>query len=431
MTIPLVVLAGSRARRRRDRPAVRATAQLNVLDRGSSRCCAARPRSSRRRSAPGSLLSTVALVIAIVGIVVGRAVYRNGLDARRRRPERRAARRASRRCSTNALLPRHRPRPVRERPGHRGRALPQRRRRPRRDRRRGQRHRRACSAAAAAVCARCRPVSCATTRSRSLLGAVAAARLRRDAGDAVMLAARAPTAVASRADARLPAAHRADPRAARRRGASRCSCRRGGPSSSRIVGYVTSAATFGLAVYLLVQFDTGTHGYQFVDDHRGCRALGIRWTLGVDGISLFMVALTALLIPIGLLASAELEKPKSFTFWMLLLEACGDRRVPRARRDRVLRLLRARARADVLPHRGLGPRQPALRGDEVLPVHRRPAPRSCSSGILVGRVPAPARDRPPHLRRAARSPRGRRRAHAMSSAASRSGCSSRSRSASR
>ena len=50
-------------------------------------------------------------------------------------------------------------------------------------------------------------------------------------------------------------------------------------------------------------------------------ALGIRWTLGVDGISLFMVALTALLIPIGLLASAELEKPKSFTFWMLLLEA--------------------------------------------------------------------------------------------------------------
>ena len=34
-----------------------------------------------------------------------------------------------------------------------------------------------------------------------------------------------------------------------------------------------------------------------------------------------MVALTALLIPIGLLASANIEKPKSFTVWMLLLEA--------------------------------------------------------------------------------------------------------------
>ena len=56
-------------------------------------------------------------------------------------------------------------------------------------------------------------------------------------------------------------------------------------------------------------------------DHSWMPALGIRWTLGVDGISLFMVALTTLLIPISLLASAELEKPKSFTFWMLLLEA--------------------------------------------------------------------------------------------------------------
>jgi NADH-quinone oxidoreductase subunit M len=93
------------------------------------------------------------------------------------------------------------------------------------------------------------------------------------------------------------------------------------PELARTVGYVTSAATFGLAVYLLIQFDTGHAGYQFVSDHSWMPALGIRWTLGVDGISLFMVALTALLIPISMVASADLEKPKSFTFWMLLLEA--------------------------------------------------------------------------------------------------------------
>jgi len=93
------------------------------------------------------------------------------------------------------------------------------------------------------------------------------------------------------------------------------------PELTRAVGYVTSAATFGLAVYLLVQFDTSRAGYQFVSDHPWMPALGIRWILGVDGISLFMVALTALLIPISMLASAELERPKSFTFWMLLLEA--------------------------------------------------------------------------------------------------------------
>ena len=93
------------------------------------------------------------------------------------------------------------------------------------------------------------------------------------------------------------------------------------PELIRALGYVTSAATFGLAVYLLIQFDTQKVGYQFVSDHTWMPALGIRWTLGVDGISLFMVALTTLLIPISLLASTDLEKVKPLTFWMLLLEA--------------------------------------------------------------------------------------------------------------
>jgi len=93
------------------------------------------------------------------------------------------------------------------------------------------------------------------------------------------------------------------------------------PELTRTVGYVTSAVTFGLALYLLIQFDAGHAGYQFVSDHPWMPALGIRWILGVDGISLFMVGLTALLIPISMVASADLEKPKSFTFWMLVLEA--------------------------------------------------------------------------------------------------------------
>ena len=93
------------------------------------------------------------------------------------------------------------------------------------------------------------------------------------------------------------------------------------PELTRVVGYVTSAATLGLAVYLLIQFDTADGGYQFVSNHSWMPSLGIRWLLGVDGISLFMVALTTLLIPIGMLASANLENPKAFTFWMLMLEA--------------------------------------------------------------------------------------------------------------
>ena len=74
-------------------------------------------------------------------------------------------------------------------------------------------------------------------------------------------------------------------------------------------------------MYLLYDFDRGDAGYQFVSSHAWMGPLGVRWTVGVDGISLFMVALTALLIPIGLLASANISRAKSFIAWMLLLEA--------------------------------------------------------------------------------------------------------------
>jgi NADH-quinone oxidoreductase subunit M len=94
------------------------------------------------------------------------------------------------------------------------------------------------------------------------------------------------------------------------------------PDLARAVGYVASMATFAMAVFLLVQFDTNPlqPGYQFVEDHSWLGTLGIRWTLGVDGISLFMVALSALLIPIGLLASAKIDNAKAFIVWMLFLE---------------------------------------------------------------------------------------------------------------
>jgi len=95
------------------------------------------------------------------------------------------------------------------------------------------------------------------------------------------------------------------------------------PEVVRAIGYVTSAAVFAMSLYMFTQFATGPteSGYQFFESHSWIGTLGIRWTLGVDGISLFMVMLTALLMPIGLLASARIDKAKSFTVWMLLLEA--------------------------------------------------------------------------------------------------------------
>ena len=66
------------------------------------------------------------------------------------------------------------------------------------------------------------------------------------------------------------------------------------PEYVKAAGYATTVATLGLAGYLLAKFKTGDAGYQFVSDHAWMERLGVRWTVGVDGISLFMVVLTAL-----------------------------------------------------------------------------------------------------------------------------------------
>jgi NADH-quinone oxidoreductase subunit M len=95
------------------------------------------------------------------------------------------------------------------------------------------------------------------------------------------------------------------------------------PDTARAVGYAVSTGVLAMALFLLTQFDTGPGkgGYQLVEDHSWIGSLGISWKLGVDGISLFMVVLTALLFPIGLLASARIGQAKQFTVWMLFLEA--------------------------------------------------------------------------------------------------------------
>lgn len=92
------------------------------------------------------------------------------------------------------------------------------------------------------------------------------------------------------------------------------------PELARVVGLAVSAAVLGLAIWLLVDFEAGTVGYQFVERNEWMRELGVSYTVGVDGISLFMVVLTAVLVPLSLLASVGEQQQKAFTTWMLVLE---------------------------------------------------------------------------------------------------------------
>ncbi|MGD1011756.1 MAG: NADH-quinone oxidoreductase subunit M [Acidimicrobiales bacterium] len=87
------------------------------------------------------------------------------------------------------------------------------------------------------------------------------------------------------------------------------------------VGILTSLAVLGFASAATVAFKTGYGGYQFISSHQWISVFGISWSLGMDGISLFLVLMTALLFPIALVVSGDRAGDKSFVAWILVLEA--------------------------------------------------------------------------------------------------------------
>ncbi|KAA0021641.1 NADH-quinone oxidoreductase subunit M [Antrihabitans cavernicola] len=78
------------------------------------------------------------------------------------------------------------------------------------------------------------------------------------------------------------------------------------PATSRRIAkpiaLVVSVAVLVLTVVLAFRFDAGGAQYQFVESHSWIAAFGTRYTLGLDGIALALVLLTAVLVPLLLLA---------------------------------------------------------------------------------------------------------------------------------
>ena len=92
----------------------------------------------------------------------------------------------------------------------------------------------------------------------------------------------------------------------------------------KLVAFGFSLVALVLAVAVGVQFDAGG-GYQFSEEHEWIRAFGAHYALGVDGIGLTLVLLTAVLTPVVILASwndgdSGRWGVHSFFAWMLALE---------------------------------------------------------------------------------------------------------------
>jgi NADH-quinone oxidoreductase subunit M len=88
------------------------------------------------------------------------------------------------------------------------------------------------------------------------------------------------------------------------------------------VAFGGALVTLGMAVGYVLLFDRGSPGLQFVTDETWIPQLGIHYKLGLDGLNLFLVLLTALLFAATLLAAnlRDWERPRLFYFHLGLAE---------------------------------------------------------------------------------------------------------------
>ncbi|MDO8964156.1 MAG: NADH-quinone oxidoreductase subunit M [Coriobacteriia bacterium] len=96
---------------------------------------------------------------------------------------------------------------------------------------------------------------------------------------------------------------------------------RGSAGLAKWVALGVTVADLALTGWLVAVFDRGNGGMQFVEDLAWVPQAGIRYHLGVDGISITMLALATLLGVVAVVASWKVtDRPKAYFAMLLLLQ---------------------------------------------------------------------------------------------------------------
>src|SRR6266403_569060 len=70
------------------------------------------------------------------------------------------------------------------------------------------------------------------------------------------------------------------------------------PNNAKLIRWISAAATVPpllMAIWLFKNFDRAKAGFQFIEDYTWIPSYNISYTMGIDGLSISMVLLTALL----------------------------------------------------------------------------------------------------------------------------------------
>jgi len=90
----------------------------------------------------------------------------------------------------------------------------------------------------------------------------------------------------------------------------------------RVVAFGSALVTFAVSLLLLAAFSAGEAGFQLTERVAWIPEYGITYALGVDGVSLFLVLLTTLIVPLAILAAWEQsDRSKGFLVSLLALQS--------------------------------------------------------------------------------------------------------------
>ena len=90
-------------------------------------------------------------------------------------------------------------------------------------------------------------------------------------------------------------------------------------NNAKWVALVATSTTFLVSVFVLVGFDPANTGFQFVEEYNWI--LGLKYKMGVDGISILFVMLTTFLMPITIASCWSMEvRVKEYMIAFLMLE---------------------------------------------------------------------------------------------------------------
>lgn len=92
--------------------------------------------------------------------------------------------------------------------------------------------------------------------------------------------------------------------------------------SIKLLASAISLLSFVLSVLLIIGFEKGNTALQYAESHLWIRSLGVSYSVGVDGLSIWFVLLTTFLSFLVILSSSSVKlHPRGYLAMMLLLES--------------------------------------------------------------------------------------------------------------